>query len=1332
MVVAARRIGLTAAVLVCALVGPLLASEPARALVTHSYVSQIGEVPQLAGYPAAGDLGNLVNPLGLTVDSGKLYVAEALADGVETPRITLFNKATGAFASHLQRPSPVVYGAQSVGVAHGSGQVFVGAADSELHSGIVEVFDSSGHFLSLWNGDDTPNDAFAFEFTSVAVDNSQTDPYAGDVYVTDEFHRVVDVLKPEASGKEEYRTQITGTCPVAATTCEPAEMVPFHQPYRVTVDAANGEVFVLDKKSSSEDVLDIFEPEPLGGYKFVRTITETEPGKPPGEIGDVAVDASNGEIYLTGGSTEVAGTGVVNEFSSAGVYLTSITAVDTPDGNLRQAQSVVVDPETGNVYVGDYRGEAGAVVDQFGADAVIPDVKTEAPTGVGSESATLNGTVDPDSAGEAQCQFVWGTTRLFGEVAKCASGVTTAGPVHVTLSGLLPDTTYFYRLQASNAHGLNAGKPVEDQEFTTSGPGLRDESVSELSSTSVTFDATVNPHKNPTSYYFQYGKSSAYEAEVPLAPGAAIGSGEGSVDVSRHVQSLTPGTVYHYRVVAVSELEVEPGVVRQVVFPDSDRMFTTQPTGGAFALPDGRRWELVSPPEKHGALLSQIGGGLVQASASGDTATYTASTATEDAVQGFNTEAQIFSTRGPTGWSSRDLSLPHSSSVGGIVGHGGEYRFFSEDLSRALVEPQGEFTSLAPEASPPDTERTLYVRHDSTCVETPATCYEPLVTGAPGYADVSAGTQFNGTQPTLGAFGFVGATGDLAHVIFSSEVSLKSGVPSHALYEWSADKPPAEMLQPVDVLPEDEGGVVSPGNLGGEGDQGRHVISNDGSRIVWSGLGEEKKLYLRDTVKDETVRMDVVQGGSGAGGRGAYFQFATGNGSKVFFTDAERLTSNSGAGLDRVGRFGELQYDLYECDAVEEAGKLKCVLSDLTPKVGAQSADVQGDVLGATEDGAYVYLVALGVLSAAENSRHEKAVSGENNLYLLHYDSGAGAWEAPRFVATLSGEDYPDFATGLEGLTARVSPDGNYLAFMSSRPLTGYDNRDANSGKPDEEVFLFDARKDRLVCASCDPNGARPVGVDFSNAVLGSLVNAVNVWSYGEPWVAANIPGWTPYDSGFAIYQSRYLSDEGRLFFNSDTALVPQDINGTQDVYEYEPVGVGDCSDSSPTLAEVAGGCIGMISSGTSPNESAFVDASESGNDVFFLTSDKLTLQDVDTALDVYDAHACSSQSPCNIPVAQSPACTTADACRTAPEPQPAIFGAPASATFSGAGNIIPPALAPVVRPKSVSRAQKLARALHECHKRRGHARVVCERRARKRFGAAQSRIAKARNGGKG
>src|SRR6202020_962204 len=128
------------------------------------------------------------------------------------------------------------------------------------------------------------------------------------------------------------------------------------------------------------------------------------------------------------------------------------------------------------------------------------------------------------------------------------------------------------------------------------------------------------------------------------------------------------------------------------------------------------------------------------------------------------------------------------------------------------------------------------------------------------------------------------------------------------------------------------------------------------------------------------------------------------------------------------------------------------------------------------------------------------------------------------FVATLSGEEKPDWGQALNQLTAGVSPDGRYVACMADRSLTLYDNTDVNSGSADEEVFLYDASTGHLLCASCDPSGARPVGLSPVEGGLPQLVDRDHIWTAGHG-LAANIPGWTSYELDGAVYQSRYLSD---------------------------------------------------------------------------------------------------------------------------------------------------------------------------------------------------------------
>jgi hypothetical protein len=646
-----------------------------------------------------------------------------------------------------------------------------------------------------------------------------------------------------------------------------------------------------------------------------------------------------------------------------------------------------------------------------------------------------------------------------------------------------------------------------------------------------------------------------------------------------------------------------------------------------------------------------------------------------------------------------------------------EYRFFSEDLSSAIVQPFGLFIAcnssegatqpcLSLEAS----EQTAFLHNNTTGA------YTPLVTGKPPFANVPENTAFGDQGPYEGCeIGeplicgpkFVAATPDDSHVILESGALTKEG---GGLYEWSADEPPSEQLASVGLLPEKEGGGPPTGgaHLGAEHEGARGAVSSDGSRVFWS---TDSALYMRDVPAKKTLRLDLPQAAcaaEGTCGRGtafAAFQLASSDGSRVLFTDRQRLTADSGA--QGAG--------LYECAISESAGEPKCELFDLTPKsTTGESASVQGDVLGESEDGSYLYFVADGVLehdgapvSGAVHGTCEKGGTELCNLYVRHDGE-------TKLVAVLSGEDHSDWGGfGLKALIARVSPNGRYLVFMSDRELTGYDNHDAVSGKSDEEVYEYDAATGRTSCASCDPSGARPVGDEIG--AVPRLVHEIFAWPETS-WLAATVPGWQSSSGGDTVYQSRYLSNTGRLFFNARSSLVPNDVNDQWDVYEYEPEGVGTCTSATGSgsdvfkpanTIEVEGrdveegpGCVGLISSGESKDESVFLDASEAsgegphgeelndgGGDVFFLTTAKLAPQDVDESYDVYDAHECTSESPCTQAATTPAPCNNEASCKPAPEPQPSVYGPPASATFSGPGNLASPPL--VVVKKATKKTAK-------------------------------------------
>jgi Divergent InlB B-repeat domain/WD40-like Beta Propeller Repeat len=742
--------------------------------------------------------------------------------------------------------------------------------------------------------------------------------------------------------------------------------------------------------------------------------------------------------------------------------------------------------------------------------------------------------------------------------------------------------------------------------------------------------------------------------------------------------------------------------------------FATVATG-PFALPDGRGWEMVSPPEKHGALVEPIGEDwLIQAAADGNALAYVTRTATEAEPAGALIYDSQLADRSPSGgWSSRELALPHAAATGVSIGLGWEYRAFSPDLSRAFVQPFGPFLPCESEAgeprpclSPEASEQTAFLASDyapGTTQPCASDCYTPLVTGAAGHANVPAGTEFGQTNTPFGSScppklycgpRFLDSTPDAAHALLESHEALTESpapghpVPVNSLYEWSAAKPPAEQLRLISVLPGNASGEALPAagaSLGFDSENLRHAISPDGSRVVF-GNGH---LYLRENATEAqsalngsgectepqkacTIRLDPGLSG------GARFQDADAGLSRFFFTESG---------------------DFYEYDLATET------LTRLTEGAGALRA-----AIGASEDGDSLYFAAGGNCEGGGEPAEQRC-----NLYLLH--DGAGGWEAPKPIAVLSGADATDWGQNngaFAELTARVSPNGRYLAFMSSRDLTGYDNRDARSGEPDQEVYLYDAATETLTCASCNPTGARPQGVEANklNTDYGGIAGGQQVLS---GWVAANVPGWTPNLRDASIYQSRYLSNSGRLFFNSSDALAPKDSNGTEDVYEYEPEGVGSCTPASSSgsvvfepaaSAEVEGrtvtgaaGCVGLISSGLSSRESAFLDASESGDDVFFLTAARLSPRDFDTATDVYDARVGGGEA-----APSAPSECEGDSCQSVPSAP--RFQAPSSAAFQGPGNLregASPAKRRCAKRKVLRRGKCVAKKAHAKH--RKHAR---------------------------
>jgi hypothetical protein len=187
---------------------------------------------------------------------------------------------------------------------------------------------------------------------------------------------------------------------------------------------------------------------------------------------------------------------------------------------------------------------AGATTNQ------LPSVTTSAASNLTTNSATLNGSLNPNGA-VTTAKFEYGLTTSYGSTVALAGTFTGSNSVTAStnLAGLVAGTVYHFRLTATNANGLTLGS---DQNFTTVSnspstnlpPSISTLAASNVTTNTATLNGTLNPNSQPTTAQFEYGLTTSYGSSVALA---GTFTGSGSVAVSTNLTGLTPGTTYHFR-----------------------------------------------------------------------------------------------------------------------------------------------------------------------------------------------------------------------------------------------------------------------------------------------------------------------------------------------------------------------------------------------------------------------------------------------------------------------------------------------------------------------------------------------------------------------------------------------------------------------------------------------------------------------------------------------------------------------------------------------------------------------------------------------------------------
>lgn len=1014
------------------------------------------------------------------------------------------------------------------------------------------------------------------------------DPTNGDLLVADPVNRVIDRFSATGSFKSSFDGSNGATA--------------FVKPADLAVDS-DGDVIVADITTSNETQIRRYS----GAGVYEATLGPVPNGIPNSTGVVVAVNLATDEALVSSKESLLA-EGKIYRFEDiapvGGEPVPPVDQITAPEERFK-----------GNVFGLAVRGQAPGRLYALATNSFasgIPrvqvyDASTAAPPVVAVEavdpgcvtatSACLRGTVTPEGSGTTWHFEIrpvgapgWTVLQPGGDAGEGEAPVQ----VTATASGLEPNTEYEVRLTAANSLGKTTSAPPNPTFKTAAAPpDVATGRAWSISDTHVTLAGRVDPNNSAVvDCHFDYGTTPSYGETAPCAP--APGGGGSPVQVAANIVNLQPNTTYHFRLVADNGVTVAPG---ETQIAGEDATFETRPP---IVFPK-RGYELVSAADTNGVEAYPV-----FAAADGDAYAY----GTEIPVPGSENGYQGFfrATRSPDGsWSQRFIAAPAPAAPGEPAGSSSlAPPLFSADLSvAAFGTPQG---GLDPDDKNQDVD--TYRRQANGAIawisRSPA-----IPTGTPQTASGNAGEVV-----------YVSADGE--RILFRSSRQLLAedpAPPAASLYQWDRGA-----LSLVSRIPASGGacddahgpacvGAPNASDLG-SGQDFEGAVSRDGSRVVFqSQLAGRPRLYVRidgartleasasapGVIPPVTTPLDVR------------FWGADQDVSSVFFTSSSALTPDSGA-PNAVGG----ARDLYRYDVDAER------LTDLTPAAGGAGVTWVYDV---SDDGRRVYFVASKQLT--QTGGEPDGVPGGPNLYLAEFE---GDQVSLRFIAAIDPQELTPAAGGANVGTQAwraiaANPDGSVLAFRDRLPVVPGRQ---TGGRP--QVFVYEADRDELSCASCPLDGSAPSGE--ANLPPSDMVPSGKM----SPETVSNTRtnGFTPH--------ARNVTPGGVVFFATSTGLVDADNNKAVDVYEYR------------------GGEVALVSS-AGPQKSIFADASADGGTVFFRSANSLVAGAQAGVEHIYAARIGGGFQP----PPQTPPCT-GDDCR-GPLAGAAAEPSPGSLSFAGSGN---------------------------------------------------------------
>jgi hypothetical protein len=184
----------------------------------------------------------------------------------------------------------------------------------------------------------------------------------------------------------------------------------------------------------------------------------------------------------------------------------------------------------------DAAGTATSANFTFSTPAAVPVISAIGSSGITTTSATITWTTDQPTTSQVE----FGTTAGYGSLSVYNAVLTTSHSV--TLSGLIPGSTYNYCALSTNAGGSLATSSNVTFTTTSAPPAIKNVAVSAITATSVTIAWTTD---QPSTSQVASGTTTAYGSLSSLNPTLVTSH-------SVNLTGLTPGTTYDYQALSTN------------------------------------------------------------------------------------------------------------------------------------------------------------------------------------------------------------------------------------------------------------------------------------------------------------------------------------------------------------------------------------------------------------------------------------------------------------------------------------------------------------------------------------------------------------------------------------------------------------------------------------------------------------------------------------------------------------------------------------------------------------------------------------------------------------